>query len=485
LKNVVLLQPKIGDMDQFRDRPTPPMGLLTAMSMFDPGLEVRVVDQRLDRGWRARVVAAVDADTVAAGVTTLTGGMILHALDMAAEVRRVSEIPIVWGGVHPSLLPGQTIEHPLVDYLVQGEGEAAFAALIRALAAGRGGEGIPGVWYQIEGRVEHTPRATLMGMDELPPAPYGAIDMEPYIGRFQGQRMLSYQTSRGCPYSCRYCYNSVYNLGRWRAMDPERVIAELAELRQTYDVGVVYLLDDNFFIHKARAMRILEGLRALGLRTVLQGVDVETFAALSDDELSFIERAGVMRVSVGVESGDDRVRAELLNKRGDLALLKQQLRRLAGRELRVLTSFVIGFPGETLDEIRASVDLAMWTLRLGDNYRMPVLYNYVPYPGTPTFNQLRDEGFPFPETLDGWGAYEWEKVIVSAWSDEIRDYLERVTFISRFLDRKDEDFGFGHHAMRAAYRLYRPLAWLRMSRGLLRPLPERALYHQLRDRVAP
>ena len=472
-------------MDQFRDRPTPPMGLLTAMSMLGPGVEVRLIDQRLDRDWRAHVAAAIDAETVAVGITTLTGRMVLHALDMAAAVRRVSDVPIVWGGVHPSLLPEQAIEHPLVDYVVEGEGEVAFAALVQALASGRRDEPVPGVWRKLDGRVEHTPRAALLDVDELPPVPYGAIDMEPYIGRFQGERMLSYQTSRGCPHSCRYCYNNVFNLGRWRAMDPERVLAELAELRRTYDIGVVYLLDDNFFIHKARAMRILEGLSALGLRTVLQGVDVETFAALSDDELSFIERAGVTRVSVGVESGADRVRAKLLNKRGDLPLLKQQLRRLAGRRIRVLASFVIGFPGETLDEIRASVDLALWTLRLGDNFRMPVLYNYVPYPGTPTFNELRDSGFPFPEKLEGWGHYEWEEVIVSSQSDEIRDYLERVTFISRFLDRKDEDFGFGHRAMRAAYRLYRPFAWLRMSSGLLRPLPERALYDQLRDRVAP
>jgi len=485
MPNVVLLQPRIGDMDQFRDRPTPPVGLLTAASLLPGDIELRLVDQRLERDWAARVAERLDADTVAVGITALTGGMVQNGLAMAAEVRRLRDVPIVWGGVHASLLPEETILDPLVDYVVEGEGEAAFAQLVSELRAGRSDAEVPGVWRKDgAGGVVRTPRAPLMRMDDLPGMRDEAVDMEPYIGRFLGRRMVFYQGSRGCPHECRYCYNNVFNQRRWRAASPERVLADVDRLRRRYDAGSVYLLDDNFFIDKRRAMAILEGLQRQGLHSVLQGVDVDTLERLSDDELDFIEQAGVVRISVGLESGDDRVRNRLLKKIGDVATLKRQMQRLAGRRLLVLASFVVGFPGETLPEIRRSVDLALWTLGLGDNFRMPVLYNYVPFPGTPLFQELRADGFPFPTTLEGWGRYEWENVVMRTHPAATLDYLERVTFVSRFLDRKEADFGFEHRAMRLAYRLYRPFAWQRMRRGLLRPLPERALYLALRDRVS-
>ena len=484
MPNVVLLQPRIGDMDQFRDRPTPPMALLTAASMLPADVEVRLLDQRLERDWTARLAERVDAGTVAVGITALTGGMVRNGLAMAAEVRRLTQAPIVWGGVHASLLPDETVQDPLVDYVVEGEGEAAFAALVAELRQGRRDAAIPGVWQRNGGQPRHTPRAPLMNLDSLPPPRDDVVDMEPYIGRFLGRRMVSYQGSRGCPHECRYCYNLVFNRRRWRAASPERVLADVERLQRRHDAGTVYLLDDNFFIDKPRAMRILEGLRRLGLHSVLQGVDVDTLERLTDDELDFIERAGVVRISVGLESGDDRVRNRLLKKIGDVATLKRQMTRLAHRRLLVLTSFVVGFPGETLAEIRKSVELALWTLGQGDNFRMPVLYNYVPFPGTPLFQELKAGGFPFPSTLEGWGRYEWENVVMETHPAATLDYLERVTFISRFLDRKEADFGFERRLMQLAYRAYRPVAWRRMRHELLRPLPERWLYLALRDRVA-
>ena len=74
-RNVVLLQPRVGDMDHFRDHPTPPLGLLCAAANVVADMEVRMVDQRADKAWRSRLAGSIDSGTVAVGITTLTGGM--------------------------------------------------------------------------------------------------------------------------------------------------------------------------------------------------------------------------------------------------------------------------------------------------------------------------------------------------------------------------------------------------------------------------
>jgi radical SAM superfamily enzyme YgiQ (UPF0313 family) len=265
-------------------------------------------------------------------------------------------------------------------------------------------------------------------------------------------------------------------------LPPARVLAELAELRRRHEFSLVYFLDDNFFIDMPRAMRILAGLKELGLGSSLQGVDVETLARLSDADFAFLESAGVQRITIGVESGVDRVRREVLNKAGDVRLIREQLARFRGTGIRVLCSFIVGLPSETFDEMRATMALAMDLLLLGDNFRVPQIYNYTPYPGTELFARLEREGFKFPDRLEGWGDYEWDFAQPRPGQTELRDKLGRMCFLSKFLDRKMDDFDAGI-GLRALYNLYRPLAAARLRHGWLNPLPERWFYDILKGVV--
>ncbi len=359
-RNIVLLQPRVGDMELFRHRPTPPLGLLSAVANVAADMEVRLVDQRTDEAWHSRLAGAIDGGTVAVGITTFTGWMIRNALEAAREVKHLRDVPIIWGGTHPSLLPEQTARHELVDYVVEGEGEEAFASLLKKLAAGSDGEGIPGIWFKKNGQVTGTPRAGLLNFGELPPPAYAVVDMENYIQTWRGQRMFFYQSSRGCPCRCAYCYNTAYNLGHWRPLPSERVLTELADLQRRYDFALVFFHDDNFFINQRRALKIIAGLKDLGIASALQGADVETLAKLSDSDLDLLEAAGVKRINIGVESGVNRVRREVLKKVGDLQLVRQQLDRLKGRDLVVVCSFMIGLPSETWTRCAGR-----WTSRWG------------------------------------------------------------------------------------------------------------------------
>ncbi len=479
-KNLVLVQPGIGDMDMFRDRPTPPLGLLCAAALACRDFDVRVVDQRLETDWRAALAAAIDADTVAVGFTAMTGQMIVQALAAAGEARRLTDAPLVWGGIHASLLPAQTLAHDLVDYVVEGEGERALAELARRLAAGEGASGIPGVWTKKDGRPHPPISPELLDVNALPPVPYHLVDMERYAQTYNGRRMFFYQSSRGCPCRCAYCYNRAFSKGRLRAKKADLVLREIKDLRSRYDFSLVYLLDDNFFIDHDRAMTILRGLKELGLGCVLQGVDIETLARMSDADLDFLEEAGVVRIAIGVESGVDRVRRDILNKAGDLKLARAQAARFKGRKIAVLCSFIVGLPTETPLEIRETMRFGMDLLKLGDNFRIPQFYIFSPYPGTEIYDKLEKQGAAFPERLEDWGRYEWDYSHMHEGDLALKDFLERACFVSKFLDRKMDDYGAGAAALKALYYMYRPLAWFRLEKGFLKPLPERWGYGALK-----
>lgn len=482
-KNIVLIQPAIGDMDAFRGRPTPPVGLLCAASLVDKDTEIRLVDQRVEKDWRARLAAALDGGTVAVGVTAMTGSMILNALAALREVRRLSRAPIVWGGIHASLLPEQTVSHELADYVVEGEGEAAFAELVRRLAAGADAAGIPGVWRKVNGKPAGSPRAALLEMAGLPPVPYGLVDMENYMQSYiGGRRTLFYQSSRGCPHRCTYCYNRVFNAGRWRARPEAAVLRELAGLKERYRLDAVFIWDDNFFIDHGRAMRIVAGIKELGLKCLLHGADVETLARMTDAELDFLESAGVETMAMGIESASERVRTEILKKRGSLDLVRAQLARFKGRGMDLYCFFILGLPSETREEMKKTIAFAMEVLRLGPNFHMERFFNFTPYPGTELYSELEKRGTKFPAKLEDWGTYHWNYSRMLESDPETADFLERAATAGNFLDRVKDPFIKVNWLVRALITIYRPIAWARLSSGILKPMPElwvRRLFQKL------
>ena len=471
--NLVLIQPVIGDMDMFRGHPTPPIGLLAAASVICAEMDIRVIDQRADKDWRASLARALDENTVAVGVTAMTGEMILNALSALREARRHSKAPIIWGGMHASLLPEQTVSHELADYVIEGEGEAALAELARRLAAGQDTAGIPGVWHKADGKPRHTPRAALLEMDKLPPIPYHLVDMEKYIQLYNGgKRTLFYQSSRGCPYRCSYCYNNNFNGGRWRAAPAEKVLREIAALRDTHRLDAVFLWDDNFFIDQPRAMAIVDGIKKLGLRCLLHGADVESLERMSDADLDFLESAGVDALAIGVESASDRVRSEILKKRGTIEQVRRQLERFKGRKIDMSCFFILGFPTETMAEMRQTITFALDTMRMGRNFHVERFFNYTPYPGTELYELVKKAGSKFPASLEEWGAYHWDYSHLYDSKPEIKLFLERISRIAKFLDHVKDPFVELNLPLTVLFAVYRPIAWLRVQRGWITFMPE-------------
>jgi len=479
MKNLVLLQPKIGEMDFLRTHPALPLGLLHASSLVAQKYEIRFLDQRLNQKLENSLPNLIDQDTVLVGVTSFTGPMILEALKMCATIRKIHNVPIVWGGVHPSLLSEDTLRDNRVDIVIRGEGEVTLLELTEALLRGNPLENIKGISYRQNGGIKSNPEREFSDLDLLPDLPYHLINVKQYLPLYRGQRSFYFQASRGCPSACTFCYNANFNRRKWRKIAAGQVIARLQAAKQHYGVENIYFVDDNFFLDFDWCREIMAGLKNLRLSWQIQGVDVTSLKRMDDDFLASLVESGCLRITLGVESGSPRVR-KLMGKGETVEEVGEQISRLKPFPLSVYCSFIVGFPGEEEEDLRLTLQLILGLKRSNPRVQISPLYSYTPYPGTLMFDTAAREGYDIPDSLEGWGRTGgWDQEKKNRSGRENSSRLAKLYFLSNFLDRKAREYN-APRWVNFIVSIYRPVAEFRIKHFFFFLLFERNLAQLLR-----
>jgi anaerobic magnesium-protoporphyrin IX monomethyl ester cyclase len=206
--DVILIQPRHRLGHGPSRRVSLPLGLLAVATPLDvAGYKVRIIDQRTEPDWEQSLLAELKTKPIGVGVTAMTGAPIWWALKASEIVKQNSDVPVVWGGVHPSLLPQQTLENQYVDIVVQGEGEETFFELVKALGNKEPLAKVKGIWYKEGGEIKQNP-----------PRPFIDLNQKTHTMSISGRGVLHIETSRGCPFSCAFC--SVF-----LAKDRERLLS--------------------------------------------------------------------------------------------------------------------------------------------------------------------------------------------------------------------------------------------------------------------
>jgi anaerobic magnesium-protoporphyrin IX monomethyl ester cyclase len=332
------------------------------------------------------------------------------ALQLAEVVKRTDErILTVMGGPHASTQPEAILaQSPSVDLVVTGEGEYALAEIAEFREGRRALADIPGLVYRREGAiVRNGRRDAIRRLDDLPLPAYHLIDLEKYFALKRGaadsdlsrprfdypgsERSLSVITSRGCPFDCVFCSIHLHMGKRYRAHSARYVLDHLETLVNAYGVNHVHFEDDNLTLDRDRFFQILDGIERRGLRLTWDtpnGVRADT---LDREILEKCRRTGCVYLIMGVESGDQEVLDRVVRKQLsiDTIFAVAEQAQEVGIDLR--SFFIIGFPGETLAQIRTTLEVA---LRLYRRYRVqPNLMFATPLPGTRLYDICREKGY--------------------------------------------------------------------------------------------
>ncbi len=421
-KRVVLVQPKVGSWDDniIRRYYKIPLSLLSAVRYVVEHYQVVVIDQRVDKQWRESLERELERDPICVGTTCLTGEQIKYALEISRYVKSVSDIPMVWGGIHASIMPEQTLENPNIDIVVQGEGEVTFLELVDALANQKPIDAIVGIWCKKEDKITGNPPSDFLDLNALPPVPYELVDLSVYTPE------LTLETSRGCPYRCRYCYNANYNRGKWRTMSTENVIKELRRIKERYNVQGVLFIDDNFFVDIKHTRTILETIVEEKLFSTWgsAGMRIDTVERVDESFIELMKNSGCFAIETGIESLSDKV-LNIINK----GINKQrilELNRLFGKHKILLScNFMIGFPGEEIEDLKETSRAIVQMAEENPYMRITFVSIFQPYPGTALYSECVKLGLKEPERLEDWITWAWDNI--ASWrSDEVNRLLDSI-----------------------------------------------------------
>ena len=474
LKSVVLIQPREGVYTKIL-KPWAPLSLLSAAVRLDQeGYAVKIIDQRVTENWEEELVRALADNPVCVGITSMTGSQIMNALEVSACVKKHSEIPVVWGGVHSSLFPAQTLENSLIDYVIKYEGEETLYELVRSLESGQKPYDIHGLCYRKDDTVIENPDRPFADLNSYPHIPYHLIKVKDYLHNFFNEKeVLEIDSSRGCPYACTFCYNHIFNKRKWRALNAVNVVARVKKVVDDYGIKMFHFIDDGFFIDKKRAREIMVGILDAGLdiKMGFHGARIDTLASISDEDLDLYYKAGVRFLQFGVESGSPRI-LEMIKKRIKVEQVIALNQRLAKYPMIIPSyNFMCGFPTESREELFMSTSLA-WTL-LNDNKKAIVspFHHYKPYPGTPLCEMAVDDDFVAPDSLEKWGRFDWTNLIQKGQSPEEMRFFKNVEMISILVDRKME-YQSDSLFWTMLAKLYRPIARYRFKNSYYSMMPE-------------
>jgi anaerobic magnesium-protoporphyrin IX monomethyl ester cyclase len=392
----------------------PPLGIAYLGAYVRDIVEVRLLDALVEgEGHRTPItdkmdLAGLSYDDILArirefqpdlvGFSCVFSNQFASIRELARRVKAEIDpaIVLVAGGTHPSFLPERTLETTDLDYVVTGEGELTFRALIEAHNRGRGVQDIDGLAYRDNGRIVVNPRVNYVeDLDELPFPARDLLPMEKYFRlnvpmglHWRKRRNTPIVTSRGCPCHCTFCSSTIHWGNRYRFRSPANVLAEIQHLKDTFNVQELKFQDDNLTMPRARAKQIFEGMAERGLAmpwNTPNGVAVWT---LDDELIRLMKQSGCFEFTLAIESGDQWVLDHIVKK--PLQLDKPvEVAKLARKHgITTVGYFIIGFPGETLAQIKTTIRFAH---SLNLDYFIPFIYN--PLPGSPLWKVCVDEGY--------------------------------------------------------------------------------------------
>ena len=461
---------------------SPPIGIAyLASNLIKHGYEVAVTDALVD-GFDQEIyeepfiiyglspkqivekIKKFNPDVV--GISVLFSMTVSEVYKICKEIKsQLPDMPIILGGQHPSGAPHDVLGRPYVDYIISGEAELTILKFMDALNKKISFEEVPNLYFKDENKkIINTntiknvkPMVVGKGweyyarkessvpekLDELPYPAWHLFNMEGYWksnvrtggGNPKTNRYAVMLSTRGCPHTCKFCTSPLASgFKAYRKRSNECVVKEIKWLVDTYQIGEVQFVEDNFFVSKKRAKDLMRDLAREFPDVYFQSTGGTEVNALDDEMIELMAKSNFYHAILAIEAGDPEVQASSVDKNVKLDRLPQIVKKLKEYKIDTKALYMIGFPGETRAQIQKTVDLA---LNLGIlDFNLSIV---TALPGTPLYDECIEKGlFLEGTTADNLNYSKSNIKLGDITVDELED-IRRSVWKKAFKKRMDQN----------------------------------------------
>lgn len=345
------------------------------------------------------------------------------------------DVPVMAGGILPTIASDFMIDEDWIDYICVGEGEEAIIQFLDNFDPTT-----PNIWHKSHASLLRP----LINLDNVPEQDWSDFDKRHLLKPFMGKlyRGGAFEFSRGCFKSCTFCVAPKLRevqrgLGCYhRTKSPEVCIRGIEQKIKDYDLNMLAFSDTDFLsgVPKSIMRKFLEFLKD---RVKLPFTIQTSVSTLLDEEiLKLLRQAQCCAISVGVESGSERIQKEVLKKVIPADIIKKAFDLCRKHELRVTANYMIGLPFETEDDVRKTIELN----KLINPPSIAVTF-FTPFMGTELYDLCVRNGYykPFEKAENIYDypplempqlSQEKIKQLVKEFVDEFKQYQEDINILN-------------------------------------------------------
>lgn len=437
MKKILFVYPKIEFEENYPNSWIPFSVLTLATSLKDKDVEVKIFDQNKHsiEEYKEYVIQNKD-DLICVAFSIMTGGaQIKNALEMA-KIAKNNSLTTVFGGPHVNVLPEQTAKHELVDYALKGMGQFQFPMFTDALMGKAKFEDVCGIYFYRNGELiqgsENIPKGLF-----LPGYDFSLMNVEDYIQNDNtiNTKTINYIASQGCPYTCKFCYETCYKR-KYFQITEESIMQDIDYFVTKFGINGIKFYDADWFVNYKRSINLsrrmkdykLKWAASINPRDILRAQKGEVNELLEE-----ISDSGCTRLLMGMESGNNRVLKDIVDKRVTKEELKYVAELISKYKILGSYTFIVGFPNETKEEIQDTLNFVreLWNLDYKPETRVHI---YTPYPGTQLYDDAIKLGFEVPNNLEEWSKFDYYRSM-TPWTDESleKDVRECTSMIEKKL----------------------------------------------------
>lgn len=284
-----------------------------------------------------------------------------HALNLAREIKKKNDVPILFGGIHPTSIPEKVIEENSVDIIGIGECDQAIIELANSINNGKYNTKIDNFWFKEKGKIiKNKIKPLIENLDQLP-----FPDHEIFFSFSSGFRYgYSTITSRGCPFDCTYCCNNVlrqvYDQKYYfRRRSVKNVIEELIIARKKYNPKFIRFFDEIFTLNKKW---LIEFSKEYKKKVNLPFYCLVHASTINEEIVSLLKEAGCYEVQMGVQTYTEKLAKEVFKRSVPLNKVKEAIHLFRKYEIFLAVDNIFGFPGQTEDELKKLAEFYAYNL---------------------------------------------------------------------------------------------------------------------------